>query len=468
MFAILNVHPILLYAFQVVACSAIFHLFYKGVIEPGCHFVLCRFYLLFALLAAMVIPLLSIPLLPASLLPHPGYVSFMAAPAAANLSTEATLQAKVGLFPLGISIYLAICGILLVKLGVQLHSLFTFSRSGSILRQDGCLIVHSPKVKTPFSFLNTVYLPIDAETSDENLFLLHERAHVRERHSIDILLCEVASCFFWFNPIFRLMGKELKNVHEYQADRAVARSGEMTARSGEMTAHSGEMTARSGGIAAPTDGIATPTDGIATPTGKIAPIHAYKTLIAKEFLGFSPKIAHAFNQSIIQKRIIMLTQPLKTNRTILRAMLIVPVIAINVMLFSCTAKEGVALETDLSSADPQTKVDLPLTEEVSFMLVETKPSFQGGDENTFTKWVSERIIYPESAKKAGIQGRVMLTFVVDRDGTLRDISSLKPIDPALEAEAIRVISSSPTWTPGYQKGKAAPVRYNFPVIFQLR
>ena len=107
-------------------------------------------------------------------------------------------------------------------------------------------------------------------------------------------------------------------------------------------------------------------------------------------------------------------------------------------------------------------------EEINVLIVEEKPRFMGGDEQTFSKWVGERIEYPEVAKENGVQGRVMLTFVVGTDGRITDISVIRPVDPALDKEAMRVVASSPRWTPGRQRDKAVKVRYNFPVVFQLR
>jgi len=109
-----------------------------------------------------------------------------------------------------------------------------------------------------------------------------------------------------------------------------------------------------------------------------------------------------------------------------------------------------------------------IEEEIRFEIVEEKPKFQGGDENTFSKWVGDRIEYPEVAKENGVQGRVMLTFVVNTDGRITDVQVLRGVDPALDREAVRVVQSSPRWTPGRQRDKPVKVRYNFPVIFQLR
>ena len=103
-----------------------------------------------------------------------------------------------------------------------------------------------------------------------------------------------------------------------------------------------------------------------------------------------------------------------------------------------------------------------------FQLVEIKPSFNGGDANEFSKWVNSRLVYPDSAKKNGIQGRVTLQFTVESDGSVTNVKVLRGINDELDKEAVRVVSSSPKWKPGTAKGKPVKCTYTFPVIFQQR
>ena len=107
-------------------------------------------------------------------------------------------------------------------------------------------------------------------------------------------------------------------------------------------------------------------------------------------------------------------------------------------------------------------------EAIPFALVEEKPKFQGGDANQFSKWVSQHLEYPEIAKENGVSGRVMVQFTVNPNGTVSDVKVLRGVDPSLDKEAVRVIQSSPKWTPGKQRDRAVKVTYQFPVIFQLR
>ena len=107
-------------------------------------------------------------------------------------------------------------------------------------------------------------------------------------------------------------------------------------------------------------------------------------------------------------------------------------------------------------------------EEIPFVLVEVKPTFQGGDANAFSRWVNQHLSYPDIAKENGVQGRVLLQFTVGTDGSVSAVKVLRGIDSSLDQEAVRVVSASPKWTPGRQRDRAVKVTYTFPVIFQLR
>ena len=107
-------------------------------------------------------------------------------------------------------------------------------------------------------------------------------------------------------------------------------------------------------------------------------------------------------------------------------------------------------------------------EAIPFQLVEKKPTFQGGDANEFSKWVNSKLVYPEIAKENGVQGRVVLQFTVNPDGSVSGVKVLRGVDASLDKEAVRVVSSSPKWEPGRQRDRAVKVTYTFPVIFQLR
>ena len=102
------------------------------------------------------------------------------------------------------------------------------------------------------------------------------------------------------------------------------------------------------------------------------------------------------------------------------------------------------------------------------VIVQQKPTFNGGDANEFSKWVQSHLVYPDIAKENGAEGRVTLQFTISKDGRLEDVKVLSAPDESLAKEAVRVVSSSPKWEPGRQRDRAVKVSYTFPVIYRLR
>lgn len=151
------------------------------------------------------------------------------------------------------------------------------------------------------------------------------------------------------------------------------------------------------------------------------------------------------------------------------------------ILFEYTGKDGKTLAwmcrtTELAKMDPDNmviklipvKIIKPnVTDADVYEVVENMPEFPDGGMPGLMKYLSANIRYPEAAHKAGTQGRVTVQFVVGKDGSIGDVSILRGVDPALDAEAIRVISGMPKWKPGTQKGEPVNVRYTVPVMFRL-
>lgn len=101
--------------------------------------------------------------------------------------------------------------------------------------------------------------------------------------------------------------------------------------------------------------------------------------------------------------------------------------------------------------------------------MDQKPAFQGKDTKAFSHWVNTKLVYPESSRETGSEGTVRLRFVIDRDGEVTDIEIVESSgDPALDAEAFRVVFSSPKWQPGMLNGKPVRARLTFPVVFRLQ
>ena len=102
-----------------------------------------------------------------------------------------------------------------------------------------------------------------------------------------------------------------------------------------------------------------------------------------------------------------------------------------------------------------------------FDVVEVMPTFPGGQQALF-EWLSKNIKYPVVAEENGVQGRVIVTFVVERNGSITDVQVAKSVDPSLDKEAVRVVKAMPHWIPGKQNGSAVRVKYTVPVTFRLQ
>jgi protein TonB len=123
--------------------------------------------------------------------------------------------------------------------------------------------------------------------------------------------------------------------------------------------------------------------------------------------------------------------------------------------------KGNGTADDLTEGQDGTETDEP------FFLVEVMPSFKGGGIEKFRGWVQSRTTYPQEAINKKIKGRVYLTFIVEKDGTVSNVTIVKGVDPLLDEEAVKAISQSPKWTPGLQRGVPVRVRYSIPLNFNF-
>ncbi len=134
------------------------------------------------------------------------------------------------------------------------------------------------------------------------------------------------------------------------------------------------------------------------------------------------------------------------------------------------------LELEDTEADEATQVQIvefteeeeTVDEQEIFLVVEDMPTFQGQEKDAFRVYIQQNLKYPVIAQENGISGRVYVSFVVDRDGSLTNVQVVRGVDPSLDKEAVRVVKSSPKWTPGKQRGRAVRVSFTFPIVFQLQ
>lgn len=153
-----------------------------------------------------------------------------------------------------------------------------------------------------------------------------------------------------------------------------------------------------------------------------------------------------------------------------------PAAIVNEVIDIVKNDEVVEQKVEIKEADIDSKIEIPQTvtqtepeeqvEEI-FTVVEEMPSFPGGT-GELMKFLSKNIKYPEIAAENGIKGRVMVSFVVNKDGKIVDVQVIRGVDPSLDKEAVRVVKSMPAWKPGKQSGKPVRTRYTLPVMFKLQ
>ena len=278
------------------------------------------------------------------------------------------------------------------------------------------------------------HIVIGRKDLEENpAILTHERMHVRCGHSFDLMAYTIVTTLQWFNPLVWIARTELKMLHEYEAD--------------ELTINKGIDATQ------------------------------YQLLLVKKAVGAKRfQLANGFNHSKLKNRITMMHKN-KTNKWMrLAYFLCIPALigamcccAQNSKAGTTTAPEAMSDNAVQAKSESQTISDTPEKKEpVPFNQVEVTPTFNGGDANTFSRWVNQQLKYPESCKKEGISGRVTLSFTVSETGKVTDVKVLRGVHEDLDNEAIRVVSSSPDWTPGKVDGKPVAVSYNFPIIFQTK
>ena len=411
--------PFLLYIGRSSLYLALFYAFFLLVMRRTTFFRLNRILLLAGTLVCFLLPLLrlrtvEVPfLMVGPLTETASEPALTAGPSAASPFPYLELLYAIG--------FLAVLG----WTAVAMVRMYRTIRKGSATRlDDGTRLVLTEADVPSFSWGRTIVMSRkDAETNP--LIRLHEEAHIRQAHTLDILLFTAVTLVHWFNPLVWITLSELKLLHEYEADDAVLNHGIDATQ--------------------------------------------YQLLLVRKAVGDKRfTLANGFQHAKLKNRIDMMLKSPSSGWKRLSWLAILPFLAGT--MFLCNPVRAKVVSSDLSETvlSETAPAALPdTTKVIPFATVEVKPMFNGGDAIEFSKWVNENLKYPQAAKDAGVQGRVTLQFTVYPDGSVRDTKVLRGVNPDLDAEALRVVSASPDWTPGYVKGEPVKVTYTFPVIFKL-
>ncbi|MFW6257176.1 MAG: TonB family protein [Prolixibacteraceae bacterium] len=384
-----------------------------------------------------------------------------------------------------ISVYLVGVAFFLVRFIFRLIQIFLLVKRNSVHKNGTIKFVALSKSYSPFSFLNYVFINPDKEKeAGFDKMVAHEMEHIRQGHTFDVLILEIMTIFQWFNPFLWILKRVIRENHEFLADHAVLNAGVSRAQ--------------------------------------------YKQLLLNQVVGSQLVMTNNFNTSLIKNRIQMISK-IKSSKLARFKYLVafIPVIAL-VVFFACEKNEQsefddlrslknynginitfsgdtvilkvdkpvkssdmenlrailrdtkvkhiryISSKTDLKDAGIRERANVLTDKPVStlngepvFVKVEQMPEFPGG-EMALRKYIATTVEYPVEARDNSISGKVYVTFVVSKDGSVANAEIARGVDPLLDKEALRVIKNMTDWQPGYQRGEPVNVKYTVPIDFALQ
>ena len=350
------------------------------------------------------------------------------------------------LFIIGMLATLVHTLISLIRIQLLIH------RSEKHPQEDGTVIcVTGNTAQSPFSWMHYIVMNRSDYEAHDAAILAHERGHIRLRHSWDLLFVDLLTALQWFNPAMWMLRADLRAIHEYEADGEVLSLG---------------INARQ-----------------------------YQYLLISKAAGIGGySLANGISHSTLKNRINMMLHK-KSNRTsLLKLFALVPIVGITLALNARTVNDYVydgpqkqnpvkkgkknttikvgTQEIKVTEAPKDDKAptvtmnvvedEQNATDDKVFDVVENMPQFDGGM-GALMQYLSHNIRYPE---ESDVQGRVIVSFVIGKDGSISNAQVVKSLHPSFDAEALRIINNMPKWIPGTQNGKPVNVKYVVPINFR--
>ncbi len=468
---------------------SLFALVYFLFLRRETFFNVNRWFLLVSICFSAVLPFLHIPFYApqATLLPEVTVTPYINLLSAVTIySTSLTLGAERFVLTYSLFGYIYLLGVVFFagSFFLRIYQILRIIAHNRIISEGKIKLVILDEEASPFSFLNYIFVGQNLQnTQGWEKMLEHEKQHIQQGHTFDVLILEIIAVFQWFNPFFWMFRRALRENHEFLADKAVISKG---------TAPSW-----------------------------------YKQILLNQYVGGQIVLANNFNYSLIKTRIKMMSK-IKSRKIANVKVLVGFVLAASlIVVFACEHKESVTteitpaknsvtivadgkplqitgdaaaieklksvisgsddyeLKTDSASgqlmlSNKNNKVDevvvvtygnnqekSGLLQEEVYTIVEEMPVFPDGDLG-LRKYLAQTVKYPSVAVDKGIQGKVYVMFVVGKDGTVSNAKVIRGVAPSIDAEALRVVNNLPKWKPGKQGGKDVAVQYTIPINFVLQ
>ena len=399
----------------------------------------------------------------------------------ANMADATVAESAGGMnfFSILTLVYLAGMAICLIRIAIGVLSSEIICHRRSRVLADGSHLVITDRNYAPFSWRNYIVISRKDYETNGAMIIAHEQAHIRHHHSVDLILAQLFCAVQWFNPAAWMLKRSLLEVHEFEADASVLEHGFDERR--------------------------------------------YQICLVRAALqGSFATTTNNFANCSTKKRIVMMNRHLSNPWARLRVLLMLPVVAFAIIMASACKNDEIQdsqqqttvtyesssnVISQMPGVKPDADGDVSINgkkvskilvngeevdektmamikeliaaqhadaeieivesdEEEVFMVVEDMPEFPGGTAGLL-EYLRANIRYPAGCRENNIQGRVLISFVVEKDGSIVEPEVVKSVDEELDAEAIRVISNMPKWKPGTQRGEPVRVKYTVPVNFRL-
>ena len=486
----------LLYEGKVAVVLLVFYLFYRFLLKKETFHRFNRWALVATAVLSFVLPLCVItihkPVEMATVVMEPEI--------SASVNVPAIVESSESWWPTALAIlFWAGVAFVLVRVAVSVISIMRIIRqSESVQEGDGCKVMVTNSDIEPFSWMRYIVLSKSDWESNHSSILVHEKAHVKSGHSIELLLFDILSAFQWFNPAIWMLRSDLQELHEYEADDAVLSSG--------------------------------------------ADIKEYQYLLLKKAVSRSGySVANSFNHSILKNRFTMMSKSKSPLSRGLKALYVLPLVCLCIGIQAQTVNEPVdkvkknsdnavrfvsasgssplfivrqvwgeereitkaefdeiepyrinsievLKDTDAKekygekAADGVIVITMKRPQELDEIVVisyrdsdeavpmylvkpDTMPTFQGEGMSAFSRWLNMRIARPKGCKHTG---QMRVSFVVDDEGAVKDVKVMESVCEELDKLVVSLIEQSPKWEPATANGKPVSQCLTIPITFQMR
>ena len=405
--------PFLLYITRAGLYLGLFYAFYLLVMRRTTFFRLNRVLLLCGSFLCLVLPFFRLRSVAAA-----GIASELSMVAGAETVQEAVRTAfpwkevLTGLYLAGALATLTLYALSAWKIRRMMH------RGESSRMDDGCRLILLDEDVPSFSWGRRIVMS-KKDLADNPAILTHEMMHVRCRHSVDLLLFFPLQLLFWWNPLVWITREELRLLHEYEADEGVIQKG--------------------------------------------IDATSYQLLLVRKAVGEHRfTLASGFQHAKLKSRIEMMLKPGSSGWMRWSYAALIPVLGC--FMFICNPVKAVNLQasTETFAEDVAEQEESTPRRRSEMMLFEQMPRFNGGGANDFSLWLNSRI-----QATSGVEGRVLVQFMVGADGEVCDVKVIKGLREDLDDAVVQAVSASPRWEPALNSsGEPTAVTFSVPVIFR--